>query len=164
MGAKETSSYSRFWRSVLYFVIVGIIVATVAYGISSGAFQRTWAQISARPSGVLRFRFLVQPLMAIIIACLDGIADARTERAPYFWTVISEPNQRVQWLREGFAATAKIFVLAVVLDGVYQVVTFKAFYPGQALVIAVLLAFVPYLLARGPAARIARWWFCRKAD
>ena len=32
----------------------------------------------------------------------------------------------------------------------------------EALLIAVLLAFIPYLLLRGPIARIARWWMNRK--
>lgn len=164
MEADETSGHSGFWRGVFYLAVTGLVIAAVAQGVSSGAFERTWEQISARPGGVLRFRFVVQPLMAVILACRDGIADARDERAPYFWTVISQPGERVQRLREGFTATTKIFILAVVLDSVYQVITLKAFYPGQALIIAVFLAFVPYLLARGPAARIARWWTHRKSN
>jgi hypothetical protein len=31
-------------------------------------------------------------------------------------------------------------------------------WPGEMLIIAVLLAFIPYLLLRGPFCRIARWW------
>jgi len=34
----------------------------------------------------------------------------------------------------------------------------KAFYPGEALIISLVLAFLPYVLIRGPAARIARRW------
>jgi hypothetical protein len=30
-------------------------------------------------------------------------------------------------------------------------------------VIVFLLAFLPYLLVRGPADRIARWWLARRA-
>jgi hypothetical protein len=40
----------------------------------------------------------------------------------------------------------------------------KTFYPGQAAVIAVLLAFVPYLLLRGPIERIARRWIAQPAS
>jgi len=32
-------------------------------------------------------------------------------------------------------------------------------YPGEALIVAFLLAFVPYLLILGPVNRIARRWF-----
>jgi hypothetical protein len=37
---------------------------------------------------------------------------------------------------------------------------FKTFYPVEALIIAVLLAFVPYLLVRVLLAPIARQWRC----
>ena len=35
------------------------------------------------------------------------------------------------------------------------------FFDAEAAIIALLLAFVPYLLLRGPVARIARWWLGR---
>ena len=44
------------------------------------------------------------------------------------------------------------------MDTVYQWVVFKTFYPAQAAVIAILLAFVPYFLFRGPIERIASLW------
>jgi hypothetical protein len=47
------------------------------------------------------------------------------------------------------------------MDVIYQWVVFKTFYPAQAAVIAVLLAFVPYLLLRGPMERVARHWVAR---
>jgi hypothetical protein len=40
----------------------------------------------------------------------------------------------------------------------------KTFYPAQAAVIAVLLAFVPYLLLRGPIERVARHLVTRPAS
>jgi hypothetical protein len=33
----------------------------------------------------------------------------------------------------------------------------KTFYPGEAVIVAIALAFFPYLLLRGPIARVARW-------
>ena len=44
------------------------------------------------------------------------------------------------------------------MDVIYQFLVFKTFYPAQALLIALLLAFIPYLLIRGPATLIVRWW------
>jgi hypothetical protein len=46
--------------------------------------------------------------------------------------------------------------LAVALDLVYQYRVLDRLYPGEALIVALLLGYVPYLLVRGPAARIAR--------
>jgi hypothetical protein len=48
--------------------------------------------------------------------------------------------------------------VALILDTVYQLMELESFYPGEAILIALLLAFAPYLLVRGPAARVARWW------
>jgi hypothetical protein len=66
-------------------------------------------------------------------------------------------------LWEGIVSTARILILGVVMDVIYQWVVFKTFYPAQAAVIAVLLAFVPYLLLRGPMERVARHWVARPA-
>ncbi|WP_192356569.1 hypothetical protein [Mesorhizobium mediterraneum] len=120
--------------------------------------QRFWEDLVARPSGPLALRFLLQPVMATLFGIRDGIKDARDGRSPYFWTVLSKPDERRARLREGVKATSKIIVLAVILDAVYQIMQLGTFYPFEAVVVAIVLAFVPYLLIRGPAARIARWW------
>ena len=65
---------------------------------------------------------------------------------------------RGERLREGVISTAKIIILGVVMDSVYQYVVLKTFYPGETLVVALLLAFVPYLLLRGLFERVARRW------
>jgi hypothetical protein len=120
--------------------------------------QRVADDLLARPSGPLAIRFLIQPAMSTIFAIRDGIKDAREGRSPYFWTVMTDPAERGARLKEGVSATAKIMILAIVLDAVYQFRVLGTFYPGEAIVIALLLAFIPYLLIRGPVARIARRW------
>jgi hypothetical protein len=119
--------------------------------------SRVWENLVGRPSGPLALRFLLQPLMATIFAIRDGIKDARTGRSPYFWTVLTNPEERRGRLREGLAATAKIIVLAIILDTIYQFMELDKFYPGEGLIVAVVLAFIPYLVIRGPAGRITRW-------
>jgi hypothetical protein len=44
------------------------------------------------------------------------------------------------------------------MDLFYQLLVFKTFYPNEAVIIAFLLAFMPYLVIRGPVTRIARFW------
>ena len=116
-----------------------------------------------RPSGPFAFRFVLQPLMATMLALRDGVRDARSGRPPYFLSVLRDKGHRRERLAEGLGATARILALGLVLDAVYQFVVSDHFYPGEALVIAVALGFVPYLLVRGPAERLARWWIARKA-
>jgi hypothetical protein len=72
----------------------------------------------ARPNGPLALRFLIQPIMATIFAIRDGLRDARNGRSPYLWTVLTVPGERAVRLREGFAATGKIIILALILDTV----------------------------------------------
>jgi hypothetical protein len=59
-------------------------------------------------------------------------------------------------LRDGWKDIAKVFVMALVIDLVYQLIVERWVYPGETVLVAVVLAIVPYLLIRGPASRIAR--------
>jgi hypothetical protein len=104
------------------------------------------------------FRFFLQPIMATIVALRDGINDARTGRAPFFWTVLTNPAKRGSRLDEALIATARIILLGLGMDAIYQFIEFKTFHPAEAVIITLLLAFVPYVLLRGPVARIARRW------
>ncbi len=109
-----------------------------------------------RVSGPMKFRLIVQPLMAAVLAVRSGLKDAREERPPYFWGIFTHPGQRLHMLRDGWKSVGKVFVIAIVIDLVEQIVVFRGIYPGEALLVAFTLAFIPYLLIRGPVNRIAR--------
>jgi hypothetical protein len=94
--------------------------------------------------------------MATLAAIHDGREDARAGRSPYFVTLLRNPQERVGLLREGLNATARIILLGLVMDVIYQALVFKTFFPNEALAIALLLAFLPYLIIRGLVLRIAR--------
>jgi hypothetical protein len=128
------------------------------YGFSAEVRERIWQNLLDRPGGPMTFRFILQPIMATIAALYDGVKDARTGRSPYLWTILSNPEKRGGRLREGWISTARIILLGLCMDLIYQFIEFKTFHPAEAVIIALLLAFVPYLLLRGPCARIARWW------
>lgn len=143
-----------------YLAAAGVVLAlNVLFSANiHDILRRTWEDLMARPSGPLAFRFLLQPVMATIVAIRDGIGDAHGGRSPYFWTVLSNPEERQARLGEGLRATARIMALALLIDAAYQYLALGKFYPGEAIIIAVALAFLPYLLVRGPVARLARWW------
>jgi hypothetical protein len=150
------------WRSIslarviLCLAVVMIVAGFILHGVRPAVFQRGWENMLARPSQSLALRFLFQPAVSAVLAIRDGVRDARTGRSPYFWTVLFDPAQRSARLREAIAATGKVFLIALVIDVVYQLVELKAFYPGEALFVGALLAFIPYLILRGPVARLAR--------
>jgi Na+-translocating ferredoxin:NAD+ oxidoreductase RnfD subunit len=118
-------------------------------------FSRIWEHAPGRISGPMWFRLLLQPAMATFFAIRAGLKDARTGQSPYAWAIAHDPAHRAMLLREGWKSIAKIFVLAAVLEGVYQVKVFHWVYPVELLLIAFLLACLPYLLIRGFVTRIA---------
>jgi hypothetical protein len=150
-------------RIILYVAAVLVVAGILLHGIAWAEFQRIWAHLVDRPSGSLALRFFLQPAMSAIFAVRDGIRDARTGRSPYFWTVLSDPQKRRDRLHEGLEATGKIILIAIALDAVYQYITSKTFFPVEALLVAIFLAFIPYFLLRGPVDRVARWWLARSA-
>jgi hypothetical protein len=122
---------------------------------------RFWDQLIAQPSGPLAFRLVLQPIMASILAIIDGLKDARAGRPLYTWTILTDPVHRASYLREGLKRVTRVIIFALVMDAIYQFMVLRWFYPGEALVTAFVLAVLPYLLVRGPAARIARRWIRR---
>jgi hypothetical protein len=131
-----------------------VIAGIMWHGVALDNFQRMCSDLTDRPSGPMAFRFILQPSMAAITAIRDGLRDARAERSPYLWTMVRQPGERVALLREGLDATAWIILLGLAMDIIYQAIVFETFYPVEALIIAILLAFVPYLLIRGLVVRV----------
>jgi len=153
-NASKTQILLAWLAGLLVFAF--IIMGAAWHGVSVAAFQRLWQDILDRPGGPIAFRFILQPIMAAIAALHDGLKDARSGRSVFFWTVLSNSEKRGGRLREGLISTARIILLGLVMDTIYQVIVLKTFYPAEAAIIAVALAFVPYLLLRGPIARLAR--------
>jgi hypothetical protein len=141
-----------------------LLFDAMSSAIAQGALHRMWDDLLARPSGPVAFRFLLQPVMAAILGVRDGLKDAKIGRSPYFWTVLSQPDKRNARLREGAWATSRVILLGLVMDAIYQFKVLGTFYPVEALIIVLALAFVPYLLIRGRVDRIARWWSRRTSS
>ena len=145
-------------RLVLACLAALIVVGILWHGVTVSVFVRLWHNLVERPTGPMKFRFILQPVMATVAAVRDGRADALAGRAPYFMTVVGNRAERIGRLREGINATARIILLGLVMDLIYQVLVLGTFFPNEAVIIALLLAFVPYLIIRGLALRVSRRW------
>jgi hypothetical protein len=152
----ETKAQILLARLVIVLIILFTVVALYLYGFSAEVRQRVWDQIIERPSGPMAFRFVLQPAMATIAALRDGINDAKLGRSPYLWTLLTNPLKRGGRLWEGLISTARVILLGLCMDVIYQLIVLKTFYPGEAVIIALALAFIPYAVLRGPFARVAR--------
>jgi hypothetical protein len=108
-----------------------------------------------RVTGPMKFRLLLQPAMATFFAIRGGLQDAKECKPPYFWGLFTDKGERESMLKNGWKSIGKVFILATVLDVVYQLIEHRwTIYPGEALLVAIILAIVPYLLIRGPVNRI----------
>ena len=122
--------------------------------------EEFWVRLSesliGRVSGPMHFRLFLQPVMATVFAVIAGLADAKSGKSPYFWALLTNPEHRRDMIKDGWKDVSKVFVLAIILDVIYQYIVAKFIYPGEALLVAFVLAILPYLLLRGLATRIAR--------
>jgi hypothetical protein len=159
-GVTDPPSKTQIFLSrIALALLVGLTVVGIAwYGLSADELDRFWRNIVARPGGPMTFRFVLQPVMAAIAALRDGVNDARLGRMPYLYAIIHEVAARGDRLWEGRVSTARILILGVVMDVVYQVIFLGQFHPAESAFTAVLLVFVPYALLRGPFARVAGHW------
>lgn len=109
----------------------------------------------ARVTGPMHFRLFLQPGMATFLAIRDGLKDARECKPPYFWGLFTDKGEREAMMENGWKSVGKVFILAIVLDLVYQLIEHRwTIYLGEAVLVAIILAILPYLFIRGPANRI----------
>ncbi len=108
-----------------------------------------------RLSGPMTFRLVLQPLMAFTLAILDGLKDAKTGRPPYLWAVFTHRGHRLETIRDGWKSIGRVFLFALALDFIYEIVGQPAVYPDEAIIVAIILAILPYLLLRGVVTRLA---------
>jgi hypothetical protein len=124
-------------------------------------FSREWQDLAGRVGGPMTFRLILQPAVATFLAVRAGWKDAREARDTFFWAVLRDRSHRVYLLEQGWKDVGRLFVLALLMDVTYQLIVLHWVYPGEMVVVAIVLALVPYLAVRGPTNRIARRCFSR---
>jgi uncharacterized membrane protein len=119
----------------------------------------TWTRIAedliGRVTGPMKLRLLFQPIMASVFAIIAGLKDAKAGKPPYFWGLFRDAGHRREMLESGWKSVGKVFVLAMVLDIVYQMVELRNVYPLEVILVGFVLAIVPYVLVRGLVTRLA---------
>ena len=119
-----------------------------------------WARVGnnllARVSGSLKLRLVFQPATAGLLAVRAGLADAKAGRSPYLWGLLRDQGRRKAMLKDGWKSISRVFFLAVAIDVVYQLIDLRFVYVGEAIIVALILAIIPYLALRGLVTRAAR--------
>ena len=120
------------------------------------ALRRGWENLIGRSDGPMTFRLILQPAMAVLLAIRAGLHDAREGQPPFLWTIFSNPGRRRELSRLAWNDVGNVFILALVLDSIYQVMVHSSIYALELLLSATILALVPYVIVRGLVTRLAR--------
>jgi len=124
-----------------------------------GIYLFSWeflADLPRRLMGPGRFRFVFQPLVAILLGIRAGRGDARAGRPPYLLAIIAHAQHRRQMLAETVQGLSNIVLVGILLDAVSQWLILGVAHPGASIVVGPVLIASPYALARGVSNRIAR--------
>ncbi len=120
------------------------------------AVRRGWENLIGRSDGPMTFRLIMQPAMAVFLAIRAGLQDAREGQPPFLWAIFTHPGRRRELLRRTWGDVGNVFILALVLDSIYQVIMHSGIYALELLLTATILALVPYVIVRGPVTRLAK--------
>jgi hypothetical protein len=110
----------------------------------------------ARLTGPLKFRMFLQPAMAAFFAVRAALTDVRNGRPPYFWAFMLDADERRELALEAWKDIGRVFILALAMDGIYQYIELRWIYPIDAILVALALAVVPYVVLRGIVTRLVR--------
>jgi hypothetical protein len=100
-----------------------------------------------------RFRFLLQPAVAVALGIAAGRRDCRAGRPPYLPGLLVGGEGRAHLVRSAFLDIANLVLAGILVDSVCQWLILGASYPGAALIVGPVLIGVPYAAARGLANR-----------
>ncbi len=118
--------------------------------------EACWTLVPSSERGPFSARFVVQPLLAILLGLRDAKLDAAAGAPPYVIGLLRSPGGRLERLKEGARAVAKAFAVAVVIDAIVQWLVDGRVGVVSAIATGLLLIGVPYILARGLGNRALR--------
>ncbi len=99
-------------------------------------------------SGPGNLRFVVQPLIAIVLAIRDGRNDAKAGTPPYLYELVFGSGRRAATLKGGLRAILMPLGAAVILDSILQIYIFDVWRLQGALLVGLFLVGIPYVVAR----------------
>lgn len=110
--------------------------------------SNAWNELVGRQSGPLHLRLLLQPVVATVLAVRAGRLDLRRGRSRNLRPMRPHPRKWQQSLLEAWRDVGTLFLVGLALDLTYQVIALHAFRISHALIVAVVLAVVPYVVVR----------------
>lgn len=110
--------------------------------------------IDARVTGPMGFRFILQPLTAVILGIRDGISDAKAKNPPFLAGLAFKAESRGYLFNSARKALFIPVIFGSALDAVAQWLLFSRVRPVAAIFVGIFIMAIPYSLARGWTNRI----------
>jgi hypothetical protein len=126
---------------MIAFALVFVAVESSSY-LAPSIHDRFWGNIIDRGTGPMTFRFFFQPVMAIAWGLYDGMRDVRLSRGSGVST------QTPLLPADELLSIARLFLLGLIIDLIYQIWVLGPFYPGESLLVTIPLVSIPYFAAR----------------
>ena len=146
--------------TLLALVFLAALPSSLRYAWQHGGFylfsDQFLRDLPKRLTGPGRFRFILQPIAAILIGIRAGKADAASGRLPYIFSLFRSSGQRLSLLKEAFGQLSTLIGVAILLDAISQFLILGSVYPGAALVVGPVLIAIPYSLSRAFSNRWVR--------
>ncbi len=143
--------------AVLACVVLAVL-GFIWYGASSEVWHRQWQDLTGRPADRCRSASSCSPSWRASPRYMTASAMRALAARPFSGPFLRTQRNAQGACKGGLVSTARIILLGLGMDTIYQLKELGRFYPGEAVIIALALAFVPYLLLRGPINRIASHW------
>ncbi len=147
--------------TVLAFLVIVITIPFAIHDtIKMGRvylFSRQFLEeLPQRFTGPGRLRFILQPMMAILLGIRGGLADTKAGNPPYLFGLLSSSGRRKELLQSGVAAVRNLLAAGIIMDVVFQLIIYRSVHPGAALMVGPILICLPYTLSRAFTNRVAR--------
>jgi hypothetical protein len=162
--SKATSFLKLRGKTIVAVLALVVIAAAIPFAIADTIEKRRvylfssqfLEELPQRFSGTGRFRFILQPLLAILLGVRGGIADVKAGNPPYLFGLFFTSGQRRNLLRNAGEAIGILLALGIILDVVFQLILYREVHPGAALLIGPILICTPYAISRALTNRSVR--------
>lgn len=104
-------------------------------------------------SGKGQLRFLIQPIVAIVLGARLGVADAHEHQAPFLFRLFRGGGGRALF-EHSLSDVVVPLGVGIVIDGILQHYTLGVVRPLHAVLVGLALVWLPYAIARAIANRI----------
>ncbi len=123
--------------------------------------------LGIRHEGPMSFRLYLQPAMSLIYAIIAGIRDAKAGKQPFVINglILGKTNRsRKDLIKELWKDVGKVFILAAIMEVIFEIIEFKTVHPFEVIKVSFFLAILPYLIFRGIVDRLVSFFIKKKTD